>query len=135
MARNHGFRGWRLSGFNHGFRARNYPETVVGFCLCTTTVVVEITLTIGFYFRNPTRHRGWNLTIDRACHVTGSMSYNTCSSSGVGHCGVSVQLSISAWRSADGSRLTGFQRWQCPYVQNPSASVPCLSNFELVAGQ
>jgi hypothetical protein len=72
------------------------------------------------------------LTIDRACHVTGSISYNTCMSStaGGGACGVSVQLSISAWRSVDGSRLTGFQQWQCP-----GQGVACLSNFDLVAGQ
>jgi hypothetical protein len=76
------------------------------------------------------------LTINKACHVTGAMSYNTCFFPD--QCGISVQLSISAWRSADGSRLTGFQQWQCPYDYNIGGSVgsvACLSNFELVAGQ
>jgi hypothetical protein len=98
-----------------------------------TIAPTNCTLLPGMTFIEPPSGK---LTIDRACHVTGSISYNTCAiASGTGgECGVSVQLSISAWRSADGSRLTGFQQYQCPNV-TIGVAVPCLSNFELVAGQ
>jgi hypothetical protein len=65
------------------------------------------------------------LKIDNTCHVTGSIGYNSC----IGTSCLSVALAISAWLSADGSRITGFQRWAC--IANPGN---CLTNFELVAG-
>jgi hypothetical protein len=65
------------------------------------------------------------LKIDNTCHVTGSISYNSC----IGTTCRSVALVISAWRSADGSRITGFQQWTC--IASPGQ---CLTNFELIAG-
>ena len=64
------------------------------------------------------------LKIDNTCRVTGSITYNTCTNT----C-YSPALVISAWRSADGSRITGFQQWSC---QNSGGN--CLTNFELIAG-
>jgi hypothetical protein len=69
------------------------------------------------------------LTIDHACHVTGSIAYTICISNS--DCGRNVQFSISAWRSADGSRLTGFVRWTCDI----GGSGDCLDHFEAVADQ
>jgi hypothetical protein len=66
------------------------------------------------------------LKIENTCHVTGSISYNSCQGTSC----LSVALVISAWRSADGSRITGFQQWAC--IVSPGK---CLTNFELVAGQ
>jgi len=66
------------------------------------------------------------LKIDNTCRVTGSMSYNTCIG---GTSCLSVALVISAWRSADGSRITGFQQWACP-----ASPGNCLTNSELIAG-
>jgi hypothetical protein len=43
------------------------------------------------------------LNIDRACHVVGSIAYTLQNAAGVT---LPVQLSVSLWRSADGSRLT-----------------------------
>jgi hypothetical protein len=71
------------------------------------------------------------LTIDRACHVIGTISYTIKDAMGVS---LPVQLSVSTWRSADGSRLSGNAT-----VNLTCGSSPCLNNyisaFELVAGQ
>jgi hypothetical protein len=71
-----------------------------------------------------------SLTIDQTCRVSGSMSYSWCSPipSGPLNC-YTYQLLITAWRSADGSRITGYQR------STDSNGIPGLSTFELVAGQ
>jgi hypothetical protein len=71
------------------------------------------------------------LTIDRTCHVVGSITYTLKNAMGVT---LPVQLSVSAWRSADGSRLSGHVA-----VNLTCGSSPCVNNyispFELVAGQ
>jgi hypothetical protein len=71
------------------------------------------------------------LTIDRACHVVGSIAYTFENATGVT---LPVQLSVSLWRSADGSRLTGNVT-----VSPTCGSSPCVNNyvspFELVAAQ
>jgi hypothetical protein len=71
------------------------------------------------------------LTIDRTCHVVGSITYTLKNAMGVT---LPVQLSVSAWRSADGSRLSGHVT-----VNLTCGSAPCLNNyispFELVASQ
>jgi hypothetical protein len=71
------------------------------------------------------------LTIDRACHVVGSMAYTFENATGVT---LPVQLSVSLWRSADGSRLTG------NVTVNPTCGTSrCVNNyvspFELVAAE
>jgi hypothetical protein len=71
------------------------------------------------------------LTIDRACHVIGTISFTIKNAMGVN---LPTQLSVSVWRSADGSRLSGNAT-----VNLTCGSSPCLNNyispFELVAGQ
>jgi hypothetical protein len=48
------------------------------------------------------------LTIDRSCHVTGTISYSYLDpDNGWGPPAVSLQLIMTLWRSADGSRLSG----------------------------
>jgi hypothetical protein len=61
------------------------------------------------------------LTIDRACHVIGAISYAIKDAMGVT---LPVQLSVSAWRSADGSRLSGNAT-----VNLTCGSSPCLNNY------
>jgi hypothetical protein len=59
------------------------------------------------------------LTIDRACHVTGTINYTFCQS---------VQILVLLWRSSEGSRLSGFSQLTylpcCNYVVWP---------FEMIA--
>jgi len=73
-----------------------------------------------------------SLTIDQTCRVSGSISFGLCSPNNVQPVCASIQLLITAWRSADGSRITGNQRWTDPSQLGGWAQ---LSTFELVAGQ
>ena len=74
------------------------------------------------------------LTIDRTCNVTGTISYSVCSATYFGGC-VPRQISVSLWRSGDGTRLTGFQK-----IINPNDSSQSFTGFsymlpfDLVAG-
>jgi hypothetical protein len=65
------------------------------------------------------------LTIDRSCHVTGSIMYSVCLSSCDSNnvCTpdcvnnqVSYQVTPSLWRSGDGTRLSGTALNACPVV-------------------
>jgi hypothetical protein len=74
------------------------------------------------------------VTIDKACHVAGSITFGYCNPgrSCVNH----WQMAVSLWRSADGSRLTGTQVLTCPKcksLQDPA--VTWVSPFEMIAGQ
>jgi hypothetical protein len=74
------------------------------------------------------------VTIDNKCHVAGSITFGYCNPGR--SCVNSWQMSVSLWRSADGSRLTGTQVLTCPKcksVQDPS--VTWVSPFEMIAGQ
>ena len=66
-------------------------------------------------------------TIDRRCHVTGTINYVVAERPS-SYSSYSAQLSVSLWRSIDGSKLSGSQRWT---VRRASYFFP----FELVAGQ
>jgi hypothetical protein len=67
------------------------------------------------------------LTIDRTCHVTGTISY-VVTERPSSYSSYTAQLSVSLWRSIDGSKLSGSQRWT---VRGSSYLFP----FELVAGE
>jgi hypothetical protein len=74
------------------------------------------------------------VTIDKSCHVAGSITFGYCNPGR--SCVNSWQMSVSLWRSADGSRLTGTQVLTCPKcksVQDPA--VTWVSPFEMIAGQ
>jgi hypothetical protein len=74
------------------------------------------------------------LTIDNKCHVAGSLTFGYCNPGR--SCVGGWQMSVSLWRSADGSRLTGTQVLTCPKcksVQDPA--VTWVSPFEMIAGQ
>jgi hypothetical protein len=59
------------------------------------------------------------LTIDRACHVVGSMTFSLGDQT--------IQGPVSLWRSVDGSRLSGFAVWS-------TANTTQLHSLELIAG-
>jgi hypothetical protein len=63
-----------------------------------------------------TQQPSGKLTIDRTCHVVGSITYSICNQIN-GACSAQndyvIQTSVSLWRSRDGSRLSGFQSWSC----------------------
>jgi hypothetical protein len=63
-----------------------------------------------------TQQPSGQLTIDRTCHVTGSIGYSICNQIN-GACAAQtdyvIQTEVSLWRSRDGSRLSGFQSWTC----------------------
>jgi hypothetical protein len=67
------------------------------------------------------------LTIDRACHVTGTINY-VVTERPSSYSSYSAQISVSLWRSIDGSKLSGSQQWT---VRGSSYFFP----FELIAGQ
>jgi hypothetical protein len=64
-----------------------------------------------------------SLTTDRACHVVGTISFTIKNAMGVT---LPTQLSVSVWRSADGSRLTGNAT-----VNLTCGSSPCLNNVSV----
>jgi len=74
------------------------------------------------------------LTIDNKCHVAGSLTFGYCNPGR--SCVNGWQMSVSLWRSADGSRLTGTQVLTCPKcksIQDPT--VTWVSPFEMIAGE
>jgi hypothetical protein len=74
------------------------------------------------------------LAIDKACHVVGSITFGYCNPGR--SCVNSWQMSVSLWRSVDGSRLTGTQVLTCPKCKGDAdPAVTWVSPFEMVAGQ
>jgi hypothetical protein len=73
------------------------------------------------------------LTIDNACHVVGSITFGYCNPGR--SCVNSWQMTVSLWRSGDGSRLTGTQVLTCPKCKSVQEPVTWVSPFEMVAGQ
>jgi hypothetical protein len=74
------------------------------------------------------------VTIDRSCHVAGSITFGYCNPGR--SCVNSWQMSVSLWRSADGSRLTGTQVLTCPKCKSvQDQAVTWVSPFEMIAGQ
>ena len=73
------------------------------------------------------------LTIDRACHVVGSITFGYCNPGR--SCVNSWQMTVSLWRSGDGSRLTGTQSLTCPKCKSVQDPVTWVSPWEMVAGQ
>jgi hypothetical protein len=73
------------------------------------------------------------LTIDNACHVVGSLTFGYCNPGR--SCVNSWQMTVSLWRSGDGSRLTGTQVLTCPKCKSVQEPVTWVSPFEMVAGQ
>jgi hypothetical protein len=74
------------------------------------------------------------LTIDNKCHVAGVLTFGYCNPGR--SCINAWQMSVSLWRSADGSRLTGTQVLTCPKcktLQDPAVS--WVSPFEMVGGE
>ena len=85
-----------------------------------------------------TQQPSGKLTIDRTCHVIGSITYSICNQIN-GACSAqsdyAIQTSVSLWRSRDGSRLSGFQSWSCSIGgrgcgRTPPASVLPLELIE-----
>jgi hypothetical protein len=73
------------------------------------------------------------ITIDNACHVVGSLTFGYCNPGR--SCVNSWQMTVSLWRSGDGSRLTGTQVLTCPRCKSVQEPVTWVSPFEMVAGQ
>ena len=74
------------------------------------------------------------LTIDRSCHVVGLITFGYCNPGR--SCINSWEMSVSLWRSADGSRLTGTQVLRCPKcrsIHDPATT--WVSPFEMILGQ
>jgi hypothetical protein len=70
------------------------------------------------------------LTIDRSCHVTGSIAFDVCIGDCTNH-DYSVQIMPSLWRSGDGTRLSGTGLIAC----TGDCSGSFINPLELVAGQ
>jgi hypothetical protein len=73
------------------------------------------------------------VSIDNACHVVGSLTFGYCNPGR--SCVNSWQMTVSLWRSGDGSRLTGTQVLTCPKCKSVQEPVTWVSPFEMVAGQ
>ena len=73
------------------------------------------------------------MSIDNACHVVGSITFGYCNPGR--SCVNSWQMTVSLWRSGDGSRLTGTQVLTCPRCKSVQEPVTWVSPFEMVAGQ
>jgi hypothetical protein len=93
--------------------------------VCPISISSSGTLTAGtctfFSGATATQLPSGSLIIDRACHVTGFINYTYESNP--------IQLSVSLWRSADGSRLSGFSELcgvSC--ATNPEYAIP----FEMI---
>jgi hypothetical protein len=74
------------------------------------------------------------LMIDKACHVVGSITFGYCNPGR--SCVNTWQMSVSLWRSVDGSRLTGTQVLTCPKCRSlENSAVTWVYPFEMVASQ
>jgi hypothetical protein len=74
------------------------------------------------------------LMIDKACHVVGSITFGYCNPGR--SCVNTWQMSVSLWRSVDGSRLTGTQVLTCPKCRSTeNSAVTWVYPFEMVASQ
>src|ERR1700693_3577432 len=60
------------------------------------------------------------LTIDNKCHVAGSLTFGYCNPGR--SCVGGWQMSVSLWRSADGSRLNRTQGLTCPQCKSVQAT-------------
>jgi hypothetical protein len=92
--------------------------------VCPISISSSGTLTAGtcrfFAGITATQLPSGSLIIDRACHVTGLINYTISNP---------YQLSVSLWRSADGSRLSGFSEFcGAPCATNPGNAIP----FEMI---
>jgi hypothetical protein len=92
--------------------------------VCPVSISSNGTLAAGTctFFANVTASElpSGSLLIDRSCLVTGLINYTTSNPS---------QLSVSLWRSADGSRLSGFAEiCVAPCSINPGNAIP----FEMI---
>jgi hypothetical protein len=83
------------------------------------------------------------LTINRSCHVTGSITltfcYSSCDANNVCtpdcvNSQVSMQVTPSLWRSGDGTRLSGTALNACP-VAGPNCVGSWIAPMELIDGQ
>jgi hypothetical protein len=74
------------------------------------------------------------LTIDRTCHVTGTMTYSVCIN-GCAFPSTSFQILPSLWRSIDGSRLSGYYNVVSGASNVCSGEGPCalILPFEMIA--
>jgi hypothetical protein len=71
------------------------------------------------------------LTIDRSCHVTGSVNYTYLDpNNGWGPPPASFQLTMTLWRSSDGSRLSGSALLSYPAT---SGAAPIYIPVEFIA--
>jgi hypothetical protein len=110
---------------------------------CPVSVASNGTLTTGNCTLSDnftlTKQPSGSLTIDRTCHVVGSIAYTVCVQNGP--CSAQndyvVQTSVSLWRSDDGSRLSGFQSWSCSVGGRGCGRTPPgnVLPFELIEGQ
>jgi hypothetical protein len=87
-----------------------------------------------------TQQPSGTLTVDRACHVVGTIAYTVCDPIN-GACSKQsdymVLASVSLWRSSDGSRLSGFQSWSCSVGGRGCGRTPPpnVLPFELIQGE
>jgi hypothetical protein len=87
-----------------------------------------------------TQQPSGTLTVDRACHVVGTIAYTVCDPIN-GACSKQsdyvVRASVSLWRSGDGSRLSGFQSWSCSVGGRGCGRTPPpnVLPFELIQGE
>jgi hypothetical protein len=84
-----------------------------------------------------------SLTINRSCHVTGSITYSVCNSTCAANyvCTpdcvnnqVSVQVTPSLWRSGDGTRLSGTALNACTVI-GPACIGSYIYPMEFIDGQ
>ncbi len=111
---------------------------------CPVSISTNGSLTTGNCILNDnfmlTQQPSGSLTIDRTCHVVGSIAYMVCIQNN-GSCSPQsdyvVQTSVSLWRSSDGSRLSGFQSWSCSVGGRGCGRTPPANvlPFELIESQ
>jgi hypothetical protein len=91
-----------------------YNTTPSGFS-CPLSIAANGTVTSGTCLSPPSSSTSFTLsqpptgmlTIDRSCHVTGTVNFSFLDPNSFGLLPVSMQLKMTLWRSADGSRLSG----------------------------
>jgi hypothetical protein len=111
---------------------------------CPVSISANGSLTTGNCTLNDnfmlTQQPSGSLTIDRTCHAVGPIDYTVCMQNN-GPCSMQsdyvVHTTVSLWRSSDGSRLSGFQSWNCSVGGRGCGRTP-PSNvlpFELIESQ